>query len=132
MGLMEKFREHWGVHPASHKHPAATQAIRRIPLPPRLYLLLSQHVGAPARPQVRVGQQVLKGQLIASAQGAISAPLHAPTSGRITAIDEVTAPHPSGLTAPAITIEVDDEDRWMETSCIRDPFSLPPKKSPAK
>jgi electron transport complex protein RnfC len=43
---------------------------------------MQQHVGGPARPVVLVGQTVRKGQLIAEAQGNISAPVHAPTSGR--------------------------------------------------
>lgn len=93
MGLMKSFErllghDSGGVHPADHKRPAADQPVRKLPLPSRVHLLLQQHVGAAARPVVLVGQKVKKGELIAAAQGNISAPLHASTSGTISAIGE--------------------------------------------
>ena len=119
MGLMKSFERllghDWGVHPADHKRPAADQPVRKLPLPPRVHLMLQQHVGAAARPIVLVGQKVKKGELIAAAQGNISAPLHASTSGTISAIGEITAPHSSGLPGMAISIDSDGEDAWIET-----------------
>jgi electron transport complex protein RnfC len=130
MGFMNLFKtflgNHWGVHPADHKRPASEQPVRRLPLAPRLHLMLSQHVGAPARPVVLVGQKVLKGELIAAAQGNISAPLHAPTSGVISAIGEITAPHTSGLPAMAISLDPDGEDRWVDVARPADPYALAP------
>ena len=116
----------WGVHPDDHKRPAADAPLRTLPLPARLYVPLLQHVGQPARPLVLVGQEVLKGQLIAEPQGRISAPVHAPTSGRIVAIGEITAPHPSGLPFEAITLETDGHDRAFEADVPADPFALAP------
>jgi electron transport complex protein RnfC len=113
--------KHWGVHPADHKRPAADQPVHAVPLPQRLHLMLSQHVGRRA-PVVLVGQKVRKGELIAAAQGNISAPLHAPTSGVISAIGEITAPHASGLPAMAITLTVDGDDRWIEPTTARRPL----------
>ena len=72
-----------------------------------------------------VGQKVQKGELIAEAQGMISAPIHAPTSGTITAVTEVAAPHPSGLTMPAIILDADGADEWCELHGCDDPFALP-------
>ena len=130
MGFMNLFKSflgnQWGVHPADHKRPAADQPVRQLPLPPRLYLMLSQHVGAPAQPVVLVGQKVLKGELIAAAQGNISAPLHAPTSGTISAIGEISAPHTSGLPAMAIVLDVDGDDRWLESERPTEPYALSP------
>ena len=130
MGFMNLFKSFlgnpWGVHPADHKRPAADQTVRQLPLPPRLYLMLSQHVGAPAQPVVLVGQKVLKGELIAAAQGNISAPLHAPTSGTISAIGEISAPHTSGLPAMAIVLDVDGDDRWLESERPTEPYALSP------
>lgn len=130
MGFMNLFKSflgnQWGVHPADHKRPAADQPVRQLPLPPRLYLMLSQHVGAPAQPVVLVGQKVLKGELIAAAQGNISAPLHAPTSGTISAIGEISAPHTSGLPAMAIVLDVDGDDRWLESERPAEPYALSP------
>ncbi len=136
MGFMNLFKtflgNHWGIHPADHKRPASEQPVRRLPLPPRLHLMLSQHVGAPARPVVLVGQKVLKGELIAAAQGNISAPLHAPTSGRITAISEITAPHASGLPAMAITLDPDGEECWVDVERPTNPYALAPDEIAAR
>ena len=128
MGFFDKiFSRHWGVHPEDHKRPAADAAVLKLPVAPRLFIPLSQHVGAPARPQVVVGQRVLKGQCLAEAQGNISAPIHAPTSGTIVSIGEITAPHPSGLPLVAISIEPDGEDRWIDCKGLTDPFSESPQ-----
>ncbi|OHC66998.1 MAG: electron transporter RnfC [Rhodocyclales bacterium RIFCSPLOWO2_02_FULL_63_24] len=130
MGFFERiFREpRWGVHPDNHKRPAADAPLRVLPPPARLYLPLHQHVGGAARPVVLVGQKVLKGQLLAEAQGNISAPIHAPVSGTVAAIGEVTAPHPSGLGFAAISIDSDGEGRWIETEPALDPFALAPEE----
>ncbi len=130
MGFLDRFlrQPSWGVHPDDHKRPAADAALRTLPLPERLYVPLQQHVGGPARPIVLVGQKVLKGQLIAEAQGNISAPVHAPTSGRVLAIGEVTAPHPSGLAQLAITLASDGDERWLEREPVADPFALAPEE----
>ena len=130
MGLMKSFERllghDWGVHPADHKRPAADQPVRKLPLPPRVHLMLQQHVGAAARPIVLVGQKVKKGELIAAAQGNISAPLHGSTSGTISAVGEITAPHSSGLPGMAFSIDSDGEDAWMETDVPDSPFTLSP------
>ena len=133
MGLIEKFLHtlatpHWGVHPDDHKRPAADAPLRVLPLPERLYMPLQQHVGQPGRPIVLVGQKVLKGQLIAETQGRISAPIHAPTSGTVAAIGEITAPHPSGLPFNAITIASDGKDEAIEAKIPADPFALSPEE----
>lgn len=127
MQIIKHFKGHdWGVHPDDHKRPAADVAARRLPMPPRLYLMLSQHVGAPARPVVLVGQKVKKGELIAAAQGNISAPLHAPTSGFISAIGDITAPHASGLAGMAISLDADGDDAWIENDRPGNPYALSP------
>lgn len=48
---------------------------------------LSQHIGAPAKAVVAVGDRVLKGQLIAEAGGFISAPVFSSVSGTVKAIE---------------------------------------------
>jgi electron transport complex protein RnfC len=74
MGFFDRFLKtpNWGVHPEDHKRPAADVPLRILPTPNRVYMPLSQHVGGAARPVVLVGQKVLKGQLVAEAQGNIS------------------------------------------------------------
>ena len=116
----------WGVHPDDRKRPAADAPLRCMPMPARLHVPLAQHLGTPARPCVLVGEHVLKGQLIGAAEGPVSAPVHAPTSGTVSAIGEIVAPHPSGLPVLAVSIEADGEDRWIETPVCNDPFALSP------
>jgi len=124
---MKLFRFKGGVHPDEHK---TTQQlpIKKLPLPSHLYLPLQQHIGAPAKPLVAVGDRVLKGQLIAAAVGAVSAPVHASSSGTVVAIDEFTAPHPSGLPIKSIIIETDGLEQWGETVTQLDPFKLSPQE----
>jgi electron transport complex protein RnfC len=130
MGLFDKFFKEpsWGVHPDDHKRPAADVPLRILPPPAKVYMPLQQHVGGAARPIVLVGQKVLKGQLLAEASGNISAPIHAPVSGTVSAIGEITAPHASGLGFTAITIDNDFENRWIETTTVADPFTLTPEE----
>lgn len=107
------FKFHGGVHPPEHKLESTTSPIRALPMPQRLVLPLRQHVGNVAKLQVAVGDRVLKGQLLAAADGMISAAVHAPTSGTIAAIAEQLIPHVSGLPDLCITLEADGEDRWI-------------------
>ena len=74
-----------GIHPPEHK-ATAQMAIRRLPFAPQLIVPLSQNVGRPAKPLVSVGQEVVRGQPIAAADGFISVPHHAPASGVVEAI----------------------------------------------
>ena len=126
---MKLFRFRGGVHPDGHKQPTASKPINVMPMPERLQVPLQQHIGAPAEPEVKVGQTVLKGQLLAHSQGAISAPVHAPTSGTVIDIADFTAPHPSGLTVRTIIIEADGEDSWFDNEQpTGDPFTLAPEE----
>lgn len=85
---------------------------------PFLIIPLLQHIGAATVPIVKVGQRVLKGQLIASCSSEkcsvpMSAPLHAPTSGIVAAIEKRPVPHPSGLEDMCIVIETDGKEEWI-------------------
>ena len=121
---MMKKKLRGGVHPPSHKALSNGSKIRRFPISGPLYVSLQQHLGAPATPVVQVGQQVKKGQLLGASQGAISAPVHAPTSGKVTAIAEHTAPHPSGLPVLVVTLEPDGRELWEDSTPVADPFAL--------
>jgi len=129
---MKLFDLRGGVHPEGRKDLSAECPIRSVPLPKTLYVPLQQHIGAPAAPVVQVGDHVLKGQLLAHAQGAVSAPVHAPTSGVITALGDYAAPHPSGLPVPTFTLESDGEDKWISTETLDDPFTLSPEDIAAR
>jgi len=105
---------HGGLHLDDHKAESTGSPVQRLPLPARLILPVQQHIGHAAEPTVQVGDPVRKGQLIARAVDYVSAPVHAPTSGRVVEIGPHPVPHPSGLSDACIVIEPDGEDRWNE------------------
>jgi Na+-translocating ferredoxin:NAD+ oxidoreductase subunit C len=107
-----------GVHPAEHKQESTTLPIGSLPISKKLVLPLRQHVGNLPKVLVTVGQHVLKGQLLAEAEGNISAAIHAPTSGVVVAIEDALIPHPSGLPDQCIVIDSDGQDTWGERVAI--------------
>ncbi|MDF1763335.1 MAG: electron transport complex subunit RsxC, partial [Oleibacter sp.] len=113
-----------GIHPLENKSQSTQRAILKAPLPEYLVLPLSQHIGAPSQPIVSVGQRVLKGEMIAAAQGFVSVPLHAPTSGVIEAIEERQVPHASGLSELCIVLLADGKDTWIEHQSLCDELAL--------
>lgn len=110
----ELFKFKGGVHPPEHKSESNTRPIAAAPIPPFLVIPVRQHIGNPAKPLVHVGQSVLKGQMIAAADGYISAAVHAPTSGVISNIDMQPVPHASGLSDLCITLVTDGLEQWIE------------------
>jgi electron transport complex protein RnfC len=94
-----------GVHPPESKELTAHLPIRRMPFPDEVVLPVRQHAGKPAKPIVRKGDHVLRGDVIAEADGFVSAPVHASASGTVTAVE--MWPHPDGSTDLAIRIAVD-------------------------
>jgi electron transport complex protein RnfC len=103
-----------GVHPPEHKAESTQLPIATLPLPSKLVLPLRQHIGNIPKILVSEGDVVLKGQLLAEAEGTVSAAIHAPTSGVVTAIENAIIPHPSGLPDLCITLIPDGKDTWIE------------------
>jgi len=101
---------HGGVHPDENKLTAGSSIVD-CPLAPLYILPLKQHIGAPCTPLVEVGDKVLRGQKIGKAEGYVSVPLHAPTSGTVVKIEEHPVVHPSGMAMPCIFIEADGLDK---------------------
>ncbi|WP_254696536.1 electron transport complex subunit RsxC [Cobetia marina] len=115
------FDFHGGIHPPEHKALSNRAPLVAAPLPHEVVLPLSQHIGAPAQPLVEIGQRVKTGELIARAQGMISAPVHASITGVVTAIEPRQIPHVSGLEDLCIVIERDGEiDEWARLEAWRD------------
>ncbi len=115
-----------GVHPDAHKSTAGSP-IRRMPFASRMILPLAQHIGKPAVPLVRAGEEVLRGQPIARADGFLSVPIHAPADGVIEAIE--LKPSARGPMVESIVLRVYEastqELRWAEP---RDLAALEPKE----
>ena len=108
------WRFHGGIHLPDEKALSSQRPAAQAPLPAQIVIPLQQHIGAPARCIVAVGERVRKGQPIAEPQGYISASIHASTSGTVVAVAPRPIPHPSGLSAPCVVIEPDGEDAWTD------------------
>lgn len=92
-----------------HKASTDTKAIEAAPLPARVYILLSQHLGKPCDPLVKPGDQVSLGQKIAETKAHVYSPVHASVSGKVAAVQ--AWPHPVLGRSKAIVIENDGLDR---------------------
>lgn len=97
------------------------------PLPERIILPMQQHIGIPSVPLVKRGDHVLKGQKIATADGYVSVPVHASTSGKILDIDVLMTPL-SQSPQPCIIIEPDGDDAWFDIVAVKDYMSISPEK----
>ena len=100
-----------GVHPSDNKQWSKGSAIETMELPDVVSIPLAQHIGAPATAIVAKGDKVVTGQLIAEATGFMSANIHAPISGTVTAVD--MQPNGQGLRQMMITIKREG-DEWAE------------------
>ncbi|MEJ2502429.1 MAG: electron transport complex subunit RsxC [Gemmatimonadota bacterium] len=94
-----------GVHPPDSKARTEAVSIRRMPFPDEIVLPLRQNAGKPAKPIVKVGDRVERGDVLGLAQGYVSVPIHAPAAGRVKEIG--WWPHPDGSMDTAIRIAVD-------------------------
>ncbi len=101
-----------GVHPHEGKAPTAAATIAAAPLLPLYTVPFHQHIGAPPKPVVAKGDRVLRGQVLAEANGVVSAPVHAPTSGVVKDIVDIASP--MGRLGPSVLLEADGQDAPAE------------------
>ncbi|MEO3739113.1 electron transport complex subunit RsxC [Kosakonia sp. WA-90] len=104
---------HGGIHPPEMKTQSNGTPLRQIPLANRFVIPLKQHIGAEGELCVNVGDTVLRGQPLTRGRGRML-PVHAPTSGVITAIAPHSTAHPSALPEMSVIIDADGEDRWID------------------
>jgi len=103
-----------GVHPPGMKEMSAGRPIERAPVPERLTVPMSQHLGAPCVPLVQAGERVRRGQVVGAVDALVSAPVHSPVDGEVVEVGEcLTA---AGSRVTCVTIAPDggqDFDRWV-------------------
>jgi Na+-translocating ferredoxin:NAD+ oxidoreductase subunit C len=113
-----------GIHPPEEKDLTQGRAVENFPLSSLYYVMIQQHLGAPAKAVVKQGDIVRKGQVLSEPLGYVSVPVHAPTSGKIKEVSKKIHPV-TGLPGPCIIIEADGRDEWVEgLPFSRDPFSM--------
>ncbi len=102
-----------GIHPPYNKEMSLGTAKLTNVIPQEVIIPLQQHIGAPCKPLVRVGERVLRGQKIGDGEG-MCVPVHASVSGYVTAIEP--RPHPNRRLVESIVIENDRLDESVEFS----------------
>ena len=107
--MLKTFRK-GGVHPRENKLSAG-RPIEVMPLPETVTIPLSQHIGAPALPQVAKGDKVRAGQLIGALSGFVSSNVHSSVSGTVVSVEAL--PDAGGIKRPAVVIKVEG-DEWEE------------------
>ncbi len=103
-----------GIHPFENKHQSNRQPIINASIPNELVLPLKQHIGKAGDLLVKVGDRVLKGQPLTQYTSTFMLPIHAPTSGVISAIEPRTVAHPSGLSELCIVLTPDQQEEWFD------------------
>lgn len=105
-----------GCHPPENKDATKDLPLRPSKQPPFVAVSFSQHIGKPSSPMVKMGERVLRGQMIAESQGFVSAPAHASVSG--VAKQVVQLRHPLGFLVDALKIENDGLDEWHPDASV--------------
>lgn len=101
-----------------HKHQTENKPIEKSQLPSKVFIPLLQHLGKPLDIiNVKVGDEVKRGALLATSDKGLFAPVHASISGKIAAIADY--PHPVSGTCRAITIESDGKDEACPEMVVR-------------
>ncbi len=103
-----------GIHPYDGKELSKDKDLVTIEATDEVVIPVSMHIGAPATPLVKVGDKVLKGQMIACASGFVSANIHSSVSGEVIKIEDRL--QPAGNTCTSIVIKNDynyDEVEYM-------------------
>ena len=108
-----------GVRLAGHKSPTQALPAERLKWAGEIAIPLRQHAGAPAEAIVAVGQKVKKGELIAAAQGGVSANIHASLAGEVKAVEE--RPDGRGGTGTCIVIAPDEAQETAYLAPLSDP-----------
>jgi len=119
----------WSRKGAKIAHAKETSNLAFEPLAPPalLYFPVQQHQGAPAVPVVKKGDEVRVGQLLARADGPVSANVHSSVSGKVKRIEPVL--HPWGIWSTTIVVENDGENRMAELPPgVKDPTELSPEE----
>ena len=111
-----------GIHPPDEKHYSASAAISALPTPERVIIHLSQHIGAVSSPTVKVGDSVLRGQVVAVPAGFVSLTQHASISGKVTKIGKFM--HPTGIMSMGIEITSDGQNQSVDMPDDTDFMSL--------
>lgn len=101
-----------GIHPPHSKEYTEDKPVVIAVEPEKVHITLRQHIGAPATPLVKVGDEVKLGQKIGEAGGFVSASIHSSVSGVVKAVKNHAILGGSALT---VSIENDMKNEAHES-----------------
>ena len=121
--LPAKNHFHGGLHitPPRHKSMSTGAPSREAALSAEYAISLRQRDGSAYLAKVAPGERVLRGQLLAEPVNSQDAPVHAPTSGIIRAIEPRPEMHPANLPVPHLILESDGKDEAVPPLPALDP-----------
>lgn len=115
---MAKFTFKGGIHPYDGKDLSKDKPIVDAVPGDEMVFPLSQHIGAPAKPLVKKGDLILRGQMIAEAGGFVSAPVYSSVSGIVKNIEKRRVA--TGDMVESIIIENDGLFNEVEYDAVND------------
>lgn len=114
----------YGIHVPDRKCLTCDLPIEVAPTPQKVYVCMSQHIGAPAIPTVAVGDVVKKGDMVGQASGVISANVFASVCGTVVGIEEIVNALGQKLTYVVIENNGSQEETLFEDMTDFEPASL--------
>ncbi|MBL1215362.1 MAG: electron transport complex subunit RsxC [Ignavibacteriae bacterium] len=130
MKLFKKAKTfHGGVHPNEYKELTENSAFEIMPNPAQIIVPISQHIGKPAKPLVKKGEEVKAGAVIAEPDGFVSVPIHTSISGKVVKISKES--NVSGAPKHAIIIKANEENE-VELMPSLNPDTLTPEEIRAR
>ncbi|MBN2280873.1 MAG: electron transport complex subunit RsxC [Candidatus Marinimicrobia bacterium] len=109
-----------GSHPAEFKEYTEHKTLEPLPIPEEVFIPVIQHIGAPCKPVVKVGDEVKTGQLIAESTGFVSSNIHSSITGKVKKIGDF--PHPNGTKSPMIQIVAEGDEEWVKVHDHTEPW----------
>jgi electron transport complex protein RnfC len=119
-----------GIHPPDKKELSKDKKISPAKPPKRVVIPLVQHIGAPCKLAVGVGQEVKKGEVVGAPEGFVSAPVHSSVSGKVIAIGDF--PLATGRMVTSVVIDNDGKEEWTALKDNPDYMKLSPDELKAK
>ena len=101
-----------GIHPPKFKELSEYEKMEVFPIPKKVITPLSQHLGAPSKPFINIGDEVKTGDVLSEPQGFFSIPYHSSVTGKVKKTADY--PHPLGITMQAVEIETAEEEVMNE------------------
>lgn len=108
-----------GVHPKEYKDLTASLPIEILPDPKEVFIPLQQHIGAPCKSLVEVGDEVTIGQVIGSTDAFVSSPVHATINGKVKDISRYATPTGTKTQMIHIVASEDEDEPQVEEGNLK-------------